>query len=156
VFPFSTALEDKSSPSFRYEDSNAVWATASLSDLRKPTWKRKVGFWEAGTGRFFQPERWLNAQGEFQADAGPAMPFSAGPRGCFGKKIGVSDVWSEADLSQLAAMRLFITQISQAFFFAPVPDSLNGWAMSDEMAVHPVQCFVKPKSWDSPEAKQRT
>lgn len=50
---------------------------------------KKVGQWKAGTGRMFDPDRWMK-DGVFDANAGPSLPFSLGQRGCFGKSLAVS------------------------------------------------------------------
>jgi hypothetical protein len=47
------------------------------------------GKWAAGTGKQFDPERWLK-YGVFDPNAGPSFPFSLGQRGCFGKGLAVS------------------------------------------------------------------
>ena len=52
--------------------------------------EKKTGTWAAGTGRHFNPERWLRPDGSFDANAGPSLPFSLGQRGCFGKSLAVS------------------------------------------------------------------
>jgi hypothetical protein len=46
--------------------------------------------WAAGTGRMFDPDRWLDEDGSFDPNAGPSLPFSLGQRGCFGKSLAVS------------------------------------------------------------------
>ena len=52
-------------------------------------YKNRYGTWETSTIGDFIPERWLieNEKGELQYNpwAGPAHPFGAGPRGCFGE-----------------------------------------------------------------------
>jgi len=47
------------------------------------------GKWAAGTGKLFDPERWLK-DGVFDPNSGPSLPFSLGQRGCFGKSLAVS------------------------------------------------------------------
>lgn len=59
--------------------------------------KRRVGYWEAGTTRQFIPERWLRLDGTFDANAGPSLPFSSGPRGCSGQKLAVGFHSNRAD-----------------------------------------------------------
>lgn len=54
--------------------------------VRSPSSRpRAAGRWEPGTKGQYQPERWLDAEGEFDGYRGPMLPFGAGPRGCFGK-----------------------------------------------------------------------
>ena len=64
----------------------------SLASLRSHGASRKCGYWEAGTGLKFAPERWFDANGKFDPNAGPWMPFSLGQRGCFGRNLAVSQV----------------------------------------------------------------
>lgn len=45
---------------------------------------RFSGSWVRETKGEYQPERWLDGEGQYDAYAGPMMPFGAGPRGCFG------------------------------------------------------------------------
>jgi cytochrome P450 len=53
--------------------------------VRSPTSRaREAGRWERSTKGLYRPERWLDADGKFNAYAGPMLPFGAGPRGCFG------------------------------------------------------------------------
>ena len=46
-----------------------------------------------------------------------------------------------------------MAQLNQTFFFAPLPEELNSSVRIETIATHPEQCFVRPVSWDSPEAK---
>ena len=56
--------------------------------LRSQTSKpRATGKWERASKGLYQPERWLDADGNFNDVAGPMLPFGAGPRGCFGETI---------------------------------------------------------------------
>ena len=50
---------------------------------------RKFGYWEEEGHAAFKPERWLTAEGRFDPNSGPWMPFSFGFRGCFGQKLAV-------------------------------------------------------------------
>jgi hypothetical protein len=61
---------------------------------------KKTGAWAAGTGRHFDPERWLRPDGSFDANAGPSLPFSLGQRGCFGKSLAVSSQIFQANDSE--------------------------------------------------------
>lgn len=54
--------------------------------------------WPAKGKQTFDPSRWLtkdeNGKEVFDPNAGPSLPFSAGPRGCFGKSLpGDSYTW---------------------------------------------------------------
>ncbi|KAF1939204.1 hypothetical protein EJ02DRAFT_497700 [Clathrospora elynae] len=40
----------------------------------------------------FHPERWLHGDGTFDPDAATMLPFSAGPRGCFGKRVALLEM----------------------------------------------------------------
>ncbi|KAH6648546.1 cytochrome P450 [Truncatella angustata] len=86
----------------------------------------------------FEPERWLDVNGNFSPDAGPSLPFSAGPRGCFGKRIALLElrfmisliIWNfelprlAAELSQYTA-RDSLTRKSTCCYIAPRPLSGN-------------------------------
>ena len=53
--------------------------------LRSPTSRpRESGPWKRASKLVYQPERWLDADGNYDAYAGPMLAFGAGPRGCFG------------------------------------------------------------------------
>src|SRR3954453_3427720 len=56
------------------------------SDARLETGSRE-GEWDRETIAEFNPERWLNPDGSFNPKAGPAVPFSLGQRGCFGRPL---------------------------------------------------------------------
>lgn len=78
---------DKSSTS----PDKLVQQSDALASLRTESAnKRKVGYWAAGTGHVFDPERWLDERGELDLSVGPSLPFSQGQRGCFGKNLAVS------------------------------------------------------------------
>lgn len=89
--PTSSTTDERMSASVDVEKSElAVRAAERLSVKRSEGAKRKVGFWEAGTGKQFIPERWLDDQGRFDIGRGPSLPFSLGQRACFGKNLAVS------------------------------------------------------------------
>lgn len=84
----------------------------------------------------YQPERWLKKSssdaGEvFDDAAGPSLPFSAGARGCFGKKLAYLE------------LRMVITLIILNFKFEPVPQELNGDLAEELLTRKPRQCYVK-------------
>jgi cytochrome P450 len=54
-------------------------------EIRSPSSRpRTVGKWERATKGVYMPERWIDKDGNYDAYAGPMLPFGAGPRGCFG------------------------------------------------------------------------
>ena len=98
VFTTATGTEDLSTPTAAPYLPNAAPAgtdalirqTEALADVRyDPSAARKIGYWAAGTGHLFDPERWMTSKGEFDPYAGPSMPFGLGQRGCFGKNLAV-------------------------------------------------------------------
>jgi cytochrome P450 len=90
VFPTVTGYEDETTPIYGPDvGSDVAKRNESLKDRREPEASRKVGYWAAGTGHLFQPERWLDADGQFDINAGPSLPFSLGQRACFGKNLAV-------------------------------------------------------------------
>ncbi|KAF7309083.1 Cytochrome P450 [Mycena kentingensis (nom. inval.)] len=111
----------------------------SLGAVRSATSRRRMGFWDAEDVAEFKPERWLRADGSFDVNAGPYMPFSFGPRGCFGQKLAVTE------------LRLFFAMVQMAFFFDEVPAELNSWRAEEAITNHPLQCFVRPIIWEEAE-----
>ncbi|WWD07402.1 hypothetical protein V865_005500 [Kwoniella europaea PYCC6329] len=97
--------------------------------------KRRVGYWDYGTGNIFDPERWLTEDGRFNPTAGPSLPFSLGQRRCFGKNLA------------LLELRVFIAQLNLSFFFAPIPADQNRFDRLDNVISHPKDCFIRPIPW---------
>jgi cytochrome P450 len=68
-------------PALIVEESKRSKSSQALKD--------KYGSWEESTIENFEPERWLinkdDGSVRFNQFAGPAMPFGAGPRSCFGQ-----------------------------------------------------------------------
>jgi hypothetical protein len=89
----ATGWEDASTPVYAgdsADDEDTIARSQRLQGVRTDKTARKYGFWEAGTGRKFMPERWIDAAGLFDPNAGPSLPFSTGQRACFGKNLAVS------------------------------------------------------------------
>ncbi|WWD00852.1 hypothetical protein V866_007790 [Kwoniella sp. B9012] len=97
--------------------------------------KRRVGYWDYGTGHIFDPERWLTEDGRFNPIAGPSLPFSLGQRRCFGKNLA------------LLELRVFIAQLNLSFFFAPIPADQNRFDRLDNVISHPKDCLIRPIPW---------
>jgi cytochrome P450 len=79
----------------------------------------------------FIPERWL-IDGEFNPDAGHSLPFSTGPRGCFGKKVA------------LLEMRLMISLLILRFEFPRLPENMSKYTAKDGLTRRPDCCYVRP------------
>ena len=111
-----------------------------IHQIRTPGAERKHGWWAAGTGLKFEPERWLK-DGKFDPNAGPSTPFSMGQRGCFGKNLALFE------------LRLMVAQLNQAFFFAPVDENQASMDSYETITQHPKLCFIRPVSWEDPRAQ---
>jgi hypothetical protein len=75
-----------------YNSINEKSEKPADQSLEDDKYSRKTGSWAAGTGRQFDPDRWLREDGSFDPNAGPSLPFSLGQRGCFGKSLAVSRI----------------------------------------------------------------
>jgi cytochrome P450 len=165
VFTTATGTEDLTNPTAASLSPTAappvtdvlIRHTEALADVRyDSSATRKVGYWAAGTGHLFDPERWMTSKGEFDPYAGPSMPFSLGQRGCFGKNLAVRVPWASSMaklISQMLELRLFMAQLSLAFFFGQVPDTMNSTEFFEKVANHPRQSYIRPMSWECAEAQ---
>jgi len=82
----------------------------------------------------FKPERWLVQEGDqtvFNANAGPSMPMSAGPRGCFGKRLALME------------LKLILAFMLLNFELLPVEQELDSDNANEIVSRQPVQCFVR-------------
>lgn len=80
----------------------------------------------------FIPERWLTPSGEFDANAGLSLPFSAGKRGCFGKKLAMLE------------LRLVFVMLVLRFRFEKLGSGESGYGSADGLTREPKCCFVRP------------
>ena len=91
---------------------------------------KKTGTWAAGTGRMFDPSRWIK-DGAFDPNAGPSIPFSLGQRGCFGKSLAVSGILLPPSLLlpglilSSPPIPLLVTSIPSILFLLPTLVSLS-------------------------------
>ncbi|KAJ7271167.1 cytochrome P450 [Mycena rebaudengoi] len=97
---------------------------------------RKTGYWSSSDVHLFNPERWLRQDGSFNANAGPWLPFSYGPRGCFGQKLAFLE------------LRLFLAMIFNFCFFDALPEDINTWKSHESVTHHPAQCYARPIVWE--------
>lgn len=96
--------------------------------------KALTGAWEDGDIGVFKPERWLRMtpEGEaFDSMAGPSLPFGAGPRGCFGKRLA------------LQALRIQIALVVWHFELGRCPAELSSYNSVQKFAREPTQCYVR-------------
>ncbi|KAI9691122.1 MAG: hypothetical protein M1822_008742 [Bathelium mastoideum] len=96
--------------------------------------KGKVGEWDLGDIEEFRPERWLKEDENglrFDINAGPNMAFSAGIRGCFGKRLAYAEA------------KLLLTLIVLNFDLKPVPPELRSYDANVMFTRTPQQCYVR-------------
>lgn len=102
-------------------------------------YRRKVGsFGDHDLGAML-PERWLkkskNEMGEetvvFDANAGPAMGFGNGPRGCFGRRMAIIQI------------KVFLTLVMWSFELLPLAPEMSGYEASFALARIPSYVFLK-------------
>lgn len=93
--------------------------------------KAQTPLWPDGDIGAFKPERWLRADGSFDALAGPTLAFGLGPRACFGKRLAVQ------------ALRMQFALLIWRFRFLNVPEELGGFEAVQKFAREPVQCYVR-------------
>lgn len=128
----ATGWEDTSTPVYAgdsADDEDTVARSQRLQGVRTDKTARKYGFWEAGTGRRFMPERWLDEAGLFDPNAGPSLPFSTGQRACFGKNLAVSSTPShplDPNRSVLPAPCFLPSYYRRLNFFSDPP--LTHWS----------------------------
>ncbi|KAJ9113051.1 hypothetical protein QFC22_006147 [Naganishia vaughanmartiniae] len=86
--------------------------------------------WPGATLKSFEPERWLDDQGMFDASVGvQSLPFSAGQRGCFGKALAVSSHGAYLSYNaaewihsfQMLELKTMLAKINLAFFLDSIP-----------------------------------
>ncbi|CAD6567741.1 MAG: hypothetical protein TREMPRED_003967 [Tremellales sp. Tagirdzhanova-0007] len=104
--------------------------------------QQPVGHWASGSAQCFDPDRWLDADGFFDPNAGPSLPFGSGVRGCFGKNLA------------LLELRVFILQLNRVFFFASVSEAQNSFKSVESIVRRPTEAVIRPVAWDSEPAKQ--
>lgn len=100
--------------------------------------KDRIPYWGDDISQF-KPERWLkvgkNSDGGeeeiFDAQAGPNLAFSAGPRQCFGKRLAYMK------------LRTVMTLLIWNFEFQPLDSSLNGPDIIEKLVNLPKDCYVQ-------------
>ncbi|KUI57025.1 Cytochrome P450 3A16 [Cytospora mali] len=79
----------------------------------------------------YHPERWMRDDGSFDAKAVPKLAFSAGPRGCFGRKFAQQQ------------FRIMLVVMVLNFEYLPIPEELNSYDAFSKLTRSPCQCFVR-------------
>lgn len=78
-------------------DEEGLKVDESLRSSSSQSAPRKATHWNYEDVREFKPERWLSQGSDgkavFDQTAGPSMPMSAGPRGCFGELCLIPGCW---------------------------------------------------------------
>ncbi|KAH9905604.1 cytochrome P450 [Xylariomycetidae sp. FL2044] len=97
--------------------------------------KRSHGRWDPEDMHLFRPERWLktNEQGAevYDSQAGPNLAFSAGPRGCFGRRLAYLET------------RIVLALLVWNFEFHALEGKLGSRESFDKITVNPVSCYVR-------------
>jgi len=94
---------------------------------------RKTGYWK--DPEVFDPERWMK-DGQYNPRAGPSLPFSAGPRACFGFKLALLD------------LKLFLVYLSTTFFLDTVPTEFDTNKSPGGITKTPTDCYIKLREWE--------
>ncbi|KAF4969320.1 hypothetical protein FZEAL_10250 [Fusarium zealandicum] len=91
--------------------------------------------WDDMDPERFHPERWLvedqDGKKAFNASAGPTLAFSAGNRGCWGKRLGYLE------------LRIVLSVLVWVFNFEEVPVEIVNWDTYDSLVTAPKECFVR-------------
>ncbi len=99
--------------------------------------KNLVGDWDPADMGEYIPERWLKRDGHadvFNPNAGPQMPFGAGPRGCFGRRLAYLE------------LRIAVTLLTWNFEFLEVGEKLSSFEAVDGFTMFPKECYVRLKN----------
>jgi cytochrome P450 len=120
-------------PSFKSQ------AFAIDSHLRSATSREKSvrGQWSADDVHLFKPERWLKSDGTgnmaFDAQAGPVLAFSLGPRSCFGRRLAYLE------------LRMVLALLVWNFEFEQLDKPFNSHQPYDSITTMPRYCYVALK-----------
>jgi cytochrome P450 len=107
-------------------------------NIRSPSSREKkqlYGSWDPSDIHLFRPERWLKTDGEtgkvvYDAQNGPMLAFSLGPRGCFGRRLAYLET------------RIVLALLVWNFEFRKLPEALSSRDSFDTMTKNPRQCYV--------------
>lgn len=131
--------------------SPAFHVDESLRSKSSNDAKKRVGEWDEETIEQFEPLRWLKPKKDvasvgdlefapsfsgydFDQQAGPTMPFGAGPRICFGRRFAY------------LSLRMYVAMIVWNLELSPCPTDLNSYDVLDGAVSQPRQCYVRVHS----------
>jgi cytochrome P450 len=90
--------------------------------------------WDGQDPDSFDPGRWLTADKNgrlvFNSSSGPTLAFSAGNRGCWGKRLGYLE------------LRMILSLLIWSFEF-DLPEEFVSWDTYDSLVTAPKQCLVR-------------
>ncbi|TGJ83827.1 hypothetical protein E0Z10_g4971 [Xylaria hypoxylon] len=107
-----------------------------LESARSPSSRDKnlYGSWDPSDMHLFNPERWLKTDEKgnvvYDAQSGPIMAFSLGPRGCFGRRLAYLEV------------RIVLALLVWNFEFHKLSDGLSSRDSYDSITTNPHRCYV--------------
>ncbi|KAF3809047.1 Cytochrome P450 71D8 [Colletotrichum gloeosporioides] len=112
----------------------AVPVDESMRSETSKTYKPSRQNWDDLDPEAFRPERWLKRADDgslvFNAASGPALAFSAGNRGCWGKRLGYLE------------LRILLTLLLWTFDFE-VPEKHVSWETYDSLVTAPKTCILR-------------
>jgi cytochrome P450 len=92
------------------------------------------GKWDPADMHLFKPERWLKTDEEgnevYDAQSGPMMTFSLGPRGCFGRRLAYLET------------RIVLALLVWNFEVHALSDELSSRESYDTITKNPCKCYV--------------
>jgi cytochrome P450 len=86
--------------------------------------------WDDSDPHEFRPTRWLK-NGLFNSAAGPILAFSAGNRGCWGKRLGYLE------------LRMVLALLVWSFEFVDVPNETANRETYDSLVTAPKHCIIR-------------
>ncbi|KAK9775611.1 putative Cytochrome P450 [Seiridium cardinale] len=118
------------------EPNIAVKDEVRSAGARTVSGKTLTGLWDDKDIADFRPERWLKMNPEigvkvFDPMAGPTLAFGLGPRGCFGKRLG------------LQTLKIQFALIIWHFYLLQTPAKVNSYEAIQKFAREPTQCYVR-------------